>query len=203
MKDIRKLKSLNVMIAIGIALFIGVALLAVFSIEKKAIDVISLILTCAQFILGILIMILSIKITHRATQLFIGITLVGWGLAYFLTSFVWPIRLVNFWPSCGLMAGLFLFIFGCYKYATIKFGYFIPSIVLIGMGTWYSFFSFDLIKTPFLEVVKKLGPVFLALIAVLLIALFFIQKRDKKFIVTDDETGTFSDEESEIGKHLD
>ena len=51
-------------------------------------------------------------------------------------------------------------------------------------------------------VVKRLGPAFALLLGFFLIVLFFIQKRNKKFVVKDDEIGTFSDEDEEIVKDV-
>ena len=70
------------------------------------------------------------------------------------------------------------------------------------MGVWYSFFSFRVIKTPFIVVVKRLGPAFALLLGLFLIVLFFIQKRNKKFVVKDDEIRTFYDEDEEIVKDV-
>ena len=63
------------------------------------------------------------------------------------------------------------------------------------MGVWFSLFTFKIIKQSFLELVTVLGPVFMVLVAVALFLFFLIQKRHKELVITDDETGTFSDEE--------
>jgi len=201
-KDVQKSVLVNVLIVFGLLLFSAVAIFAYWTTDKTALDVLSYIFLSLQFLFGILVLILSINYTHVATHLFMGSILFVWALLYFLVDNVLTCGLKEFWPVFGFFAGILLFISGFYKYRKLKFGYLIPSITFIGMGVWYSFFSFGIIKTPFIEVVKRLGPAFALILCICLVILFLIQKRNKKFIVKDDETGTFSDEDEEIVKDI-
>ncbi len=202
MKVVQKSVLVNVLIIFGLLLFFAVAVFAYWITDKAFLEVLSYVFLALQFLFGILVLIFSIKKTRVATHLFMGSLLSVWALLYFLVDNVLTCGLKEFWPVFGFFAGVLLFVSGFYKYGKIKFGYLIPSVALVGMGVWYSFFSFGVIKTPFIEVVKRLGPVFAVILGVLLILLFFIQKRNKKFVIKDDETGTFSDEDEEIVKDV-
>lgn len=63
------------------------------------------------------------------------------------------------------------------------------------MGIWFSLFTFKIIKKPFMEIVSVFGPVFGAILIILLFVFFLLQTKHKELIVMDEETGTFSDEE--------
>ncbi|MCR5187320.1 MAG: hypothetical protein K6C97_00185 [Treponema sp.] len=202
MKDVQKSVLVNVLIFFGLLLFFAVAVIAYWTSDKAVLQLLSQLFLCLQFLFGLFVLVLAIKRTHKATHLFIGSLLAEWAVNYFLVDNVLSCGLKSFWPVFGVFAGILLFVSGFYKYKKIKFGYAIPAVTLVGMGIWYSFFSFGIIKTPFIVVVKRLGPVFVLVLVLLLIALFLVQKRNKKFVVADDETGTFSDEDEEIIKRV-
>ena len=195
MENVKKSKLINVLIPFGIALFIAGIVISFYRAENLSLEILFLIFAGIQFVLALLILLLSIKVSHKATQLFMGMVLLAWAVLHIILSFLLPFTLLEFWPVYAAVAGILLFVSGFYKYKKILFGYVIPSLVLTGMGIWYSFFSFDVIKTPFLEVVKKLFPGFAIFMAGLLVGLFFAQKRNKKLVLSDENTGTFSDEE--------
>lgn len=201
-KEVQKSVLVNILIVFGLLLFFAVGSFAFWTNDKEVLNVLTLIFLFLQFLFGLTALIFSIKRTHIATHLFMGSLLVVWAILYFLVGNVLTCGIKEFWPVFGFFAGLLLFASGFYKYRKIKFGYLIPSVTLVGMGVWYSFFSFRVIKTPFIVVVKRLGPAFALLLGFFLIVLFFIQKRNKKFVVKDDEIGTFSDEDEEIVKDV-
>ena len=198
MKDIKKSKLINVLIPFGIAFLLVTIVFTFLNTSKKSIDVLSLVFLSVQFILGILITILSLKITHRAAQLFIGTLLLTWGLLHFFVQYIFDADFVTFWPVYGILTGILLFIAGLYRYSKLKFGYAIPSLTIFGMGIWYSLFSFEIIKISFVKIVESLGFVFVLLVAILLVAFFFAQQKNKKLVVEDEDTGTFSDDDDEI-----
>jgi len=198
MKDVNYSKLLNVLIPCGIALFLFCAIFAFVNSTPKMIDILTVIFLIIQFILGILIVIISVKKTFRATQLFIGLIFIFWDLLHVLITYLQPFSLKQAWPLFGVIVGILLFISGFYKYRKFKFGYVIPSFTLTAMGIWYSFFSFKLITKPFLTVASNLGPIFMFVIAIALIVLFLIQQKHKEFVLSDDETGTFSEEDEDI-----
>lgn len=198
MKDVRDSKLLNVLVPCGIVLILFCLLFSISNSTGRALEILSIIFVIVQFILGILIIIFSIKWTHRATQLFVGMLLLSWGLMFVLISKVFPITIKECWPLYGTIAGILLFVSGFYKYQKMKFGYCIPALTLIGMSIWYSFFSFKIIKKSFLTVASNIGPLFMLLIAVLLVVLFLLQQKHKKLVFPDDEPGTFSDEDDGI-----
>lgn len=198
MKDVSNSKLLNVLIPCGVALFIACAVFAFLNSPPKMIDNLIIAFQILQFVLGVVIIIISIKKTHRATQLFIGLLLIVWAIFYFLLQYCLPCTLKEFWPVYGIATGALLFVSGFYKYQKFKFGYVVPAFTLFGMGVWYSFFSFNIIKKSFLTVVSNLGPAFMLVLAILLVVLFLLQQKHKEFVLPDDELGTFSDEDDEI-----
>ena len=106
------------------------------------------------------------------------------------------------WPLLGIVAGILWFIAGRWKYKVLKFGYLIPSVTMFGMGLWYLLFSFGLISLSFKSVALTLGPLFMLMVAVLLIVFFFVQQKHSELVFSDEETGIFSDEESLIKSEL-
>lgn len=198
MKDVRDSKLLNILVPCGIALVLFFLLFSFTNSTGRTQEIISVVFLILQFILGVLISVLSVRWTHRATQLFIGLLLFFWGVTHVFVSNILPVTIKECWPIYGVVAGILLFVSGFYKYHKIKFGFFIPSVTLVGMGLWYSFFSFKIIKKSFLTVASNIGPLFMLLIAILLVILFLLQQKHKKLVFPDDETGTFSDEDEEI-----
>jgi len=83
----------------------------------------------------------------------------------------------------------------------MKFGYAIPAVTLFCMGIWYSLFSFDIIKVSFVSIAGTVGPIFMILVALLLVGFFLLQQKHKELIVTDDDTGVFSDEDPVLPKN--
>ena len=102
----------------------------------------------------------------------------------------------------SILAALALFISGLLKYGSLKFGYVIPSATLTIMGVWYTLFSTQIIKMSFKSVVANLGPLFLLSIALFLIFFFLMQQRHKELVFSDEEQGTFSDEEVSFKSEL-
>ena len=58
------------------------------------------------------------------------------------------------------------------------------------------------IKLSFKSVALTLGPLFMLLVAILLIVFFFVQQKHRELVFSDEETGIFSDEESSIKSEL-
>ena len=105
MKDVRDSKLLNVLVPCGIVLILFCLLFSISNSTGKALEILSIVFLVVQFILGALIIIFSIKWTHRATQLFVGMLLLSWGLMHVLISRVLPITIKECWPLYGAVAG--------------------------------------------------------------------------------------------------
>lgn len=195
--NMEKIKSrlLNILIPCAITLFVACAAYALFITPSKFTEILFILFLIIQLVLGLLICILSLKITQRATHLFIGLLIFFWGILQLISEFYFTVGLEVLWPVYSVTAGITLFISGFYKYKKIKFGYSIPAVTIFFMGIWFSLFTFNIIKKSFFDLVAVLGPVFMGLVAISLILLYFLQKKHNKFIILDDETGTFTDEE--------
>ena len=190
------LKSIYVLIIFGFLFAAFCIVVSAINPASKSIDIIHIFSIILQMAIGIAIIILSRKITRRFFHLFVGLLLSMWSGLSFMIDVVLPFSIQEMWPSFGVTAGIALFVSGYLKYRAVKFGYGIPSVVLFVMGIWYSLFSMNIIKMSFRTVVVTLGPFFMGSIALFLILFFLLQQKHKELVFTDEETGTFSDEET-------
>lgn len=198
----KKTKSIHFLIAFGILLAIGCAVIAVIRPISRPINILNLIFIIVQAGIGLATIIVARKITRRFFHLFMGLLYFSWSLIYLFAYTLLPLTFKEMWPLFGISAGLLWFVAGLWKYKTLKFGFLIPSVTLFGMGCWYSLFSFGLVRFSFKTVASTLGPLFMLLIAIFLIAFFFLQQKHKEFVVSDEETGVFADEEASFKSEL-
>ena len=195
MKMNKSIKSLYCFIVLGIILGITGIILAAINTVPKTIDVLNYVFMFIQLILGTAIVLMSRKITHLFFHFFMGLLFIFWGLLSIIIEFTPVLTTKELWPVYGILASAALFISGLLKYGKFKFGYVIPSATLFIMGGWYFLFSMKIIKISFKSVVANLGPLFLLSIALFLIFFFLAQQKHKELVFSDEETGTFSDEE--------
>lgn len=196
-------KSLYFMIALGILILAACFVFAVINPISRKIDVLNLVILIFQGLLGIVIIIIGKKITHKFFHMFIGLAFFLCSLVLIMMVLVLPFTIKELWPVYGVIAGISLFISGFLKYKSVKFGYLIPAVTLVGMGIWYLMFSLQLMPLSFSMVVYTLGPAFLIMIAVLLVAYFFVQQKHSDLVFKDDEIGVFSDEEASFKSDMD
>ena len=195
MKDNKTVKSLYCFIVLGIIFGIsGIVITAINSVPKT-IDILNYVFLIAQLVLGASIIIISTKITHKFFHFFMGLIFIFWSLLSITIQIIPMVTSKELWPLYGVLAALALFISGLLKYGSLKFGYVIPSTTLFVMGVWYILFSTRIIKMSFTSVVANLGPLFLLSIALFLVIFFLMQQRHKELVFSDEEQGTFSDEE--------
>ncbi len=188
-------KVLNIFIGFGTVFFIAVCIIAFLKEELLSTNSVVTIILLLQILLGAFIVNTAILLTKKAYQFFLGLIIGGWGILLYLMHFSLPFTMYQMWPVFLLLAGIFLLIAGIYKYKKFKYGFGIPSIVLMIMAIWYMMFSFKIIKIPFSIVSTVLGPAFMFLIGVGLIVFFFVQQKHSEFVVHDEDRGTFEDEE--------
>lgn len=194
--SVNNLKSIYVLIVFGF-LFAGLCIvITAINPASKSIDILNIFSIILQMAIGIVVVILSRKVTHRFSHVFTGLLISAWSVNSFFIAVVLPYTLKDMWPSYGVTAGIVLFISGYLKYKAVKFGYGIPSVVLFGMGVWYSLFSMHIIKMSFRTVVATLGPFFMGSVALFLILFFLLQQHHEELVVKDEEIGVFSDEEA-------
>ena len=196
-------KSLYFMIALGILILAACFVFAVINPISRKIDILNLVILIFQGLLGIVIIIIGKKITHKFFHMFIGLAFFLCSLVLIMMVLVLPFTIKELWPVYGVIAGISLFISGFLKYKSVKFGYLIPAVTLVGMGIWYLMFSLQLMPLSFSMVVYTLGPAFLIMIAVLLVAYFFVQHKHSDLVFKDDEIGVFSDEEASFKSDMD
>ena len=196
-------KSLYFMIALGILILAACFVFAVINPISRKIDILNLVILIFQGLLGIVIIIIGKKLTHKFFHMFIGLAFFLCSLVLIMMVLVLPFTIKELWPVYGVIAGISLFISGFLKYKSVKFGYLIPAVTLVGMGIWYLMFSLQLMPLSFSMVVYTLGPAFLIMIAVLLVAYFFVQQKHSDLVFKDDEIGVFSDEEASFKSDMD
>lgn len=196
-------KSLYFMIALGILILAACFVFAVINPISRKIDILNLVILIFQGLLGIVIIIIGKKVTHKFFHMFIGLAFFLCSLVLIMMVLVLPFTIKELWPVYGVIAGISLFISGFLKYKSVKFGYLIPAVTLVGMGIWYLMFSLQLMPLSFSMVVYTLGPAFLIMIAVLLVAYFFVQQKHSDLVFKDDEIGVFSDEEASFKSDMD
>ena len=196
-------KSLYFMIALGILILAACFVFAVINPISRKIDILNLVILIFQGLLGIVIIIIGKKITHKFFHMFIGLAFFLCSLVLIMMVLVLPFTIKELWPVYGVIAGISLFISGFLKYKSVKFGYLIPAVTLVCMGIWYLMFSLQLMPLSFSMVVYTLGPAFLIMIAVLLVAYFFVQQKHSDLVFKDDEIGVFSDEEASFKSDMD
>lgn len=192
--------SLLILSILGLAVF-GVNAFFLFSssLEQKS-AVLYIIFLILQIAYGIILAVLAVKKTKKASPLFIGLSLIYIAIMDFFVSFIFSYTITQWWPVYGLVLSFFLLASGLFKYKKLKFGFAIPSFTIFAMCLWYTLFSFKIIKIPFMTVVWYLGIGFLCAVAAVLILFFFLQQKHKELVISDEDTGVFEDETSSVLK---
>ena len=198
----KKIKSIYFLIIAGVLLVIACTLMALHKEPSRSANILNLIFIIVQAIIGLITVVIARKVTGKFFHFFAGMLYFFWSLIYLASYAFFSWSLNQMWPLLGIVAGVLWFIAGRWKYKVLKFGYLIPSVTLFGMGLWYSLFSFGLIRLSFKSVALTLGPLFMLMVAVLLIVFFFVQQKHSELVFSDEETGIFSDEESSIKSEL-
>ncbi len=172
---------------LGAALFILVS--AVYFLFHQKVnnfyfDVLPLLIS----IFGIVVIVLSMKISKKIHQVFIGFQMFFWGLMFFfIGKGIFPYSFNQYWPLIGVVSGVFLCVAGLVKYKRVLFGYFIAAITLFMLGCWFALFSFKIIKIPFRTVAIVGGPLFLMMAGIFIIGFFLLQKKHANLVVKEDE----------------
>lgn len=202
-KSVKNFKPVYFLIAFGVFCAAFCIVVSLVNPMSRTIDVLKILSILLQILIGISVIIISHKITHKYFELFMGLIFIIWSVISFSTEVLLPVTVKEIWPFYGISAGIIMIIVGLMRYNGFKLGYAIPSITLIVMGLWYFLFSMNIIKMSFRFLAAILGPAFMVFIAVSLILFFFLQQRHKELVIEDDEMGAFSDEEPSFNSELD
>lgn len=191
----RVINILNILGALGVLTFL-LAFILFVNTQADAHYILFTLLPLSVAACGICITMLTLMVTKKAYQLFIGLALIIWSVFEFILvrGFI-QVSFFQWWPLIGVFSGILIFIAGLYQYKKLKFGYFIPSLTLFLLGLWFSLFSFKIIKVSFKDVALIGGPLFMIMVCILICALFLIQQKTNQFIAKDDEPGAFEDDE--------
>lgn len=187
-------KVLNILISIGFV-FLAAGLLLLFSDLLASSKFSVLAYLFIQAVLGGLIVCMGLKFTKRTYHIFSGSLICLYGLISSLFIFFDGISFFMVWPLYALFPAVSLVLCSCYKYKKIKINYGVPSFILFMMSLYYFLFSFDIIKISFSFVSYFVAPILIVGILVIFILFYFLQKRHKNLVLSEDDSDELSDEE--------
>ncbi|MBO4858159.1 MAG: hypothetical protein J5527_06555 [Treponema sp.] len=179
---------------IGSLIFVSAFILALVVAEKQHTMIIDL-LPVFAVILGIMTLVFTLAVSHKAYHFFMGLFLmVAGSFVFLLVRGYLQHTIYQWWPFLGIAVGLILFVTGIYKYRRITVGFAIPALTIFLMGCWFMLFSFKIVKVPFSQVALIGGPLFMIFVMVFLFAFFLLQQKNKNLVIEDDEPDSFEDD---------
>lgn len=182
----KKYRFVNVFLIFGL-IFLVFGLVVSFFAPVLAQSVIFETLLLFPIVIGSIITTIAIILTKKGYQLYIGLLLFGWGLFTYLLARIIPSDVFHWWPTYGILAGIYIIIDGLFIYRKIRLGYFFPGLVVTGMSLVYQLFALKIIDIPFKHFVIITGPVLLVLLVVFFSLIFAAQKRTKKLMLSGDQ----------------
>ncbi len=184
--DEKKYSFINIFLIFGLT-FLAFGLIAlIFSPESLVKNMQQIFLIC-QIVLGTILSTVSISLTKKGYQLYTGLLLFGWGFNTYLMVHIFPFTMAQWWPSYGILAGFFVIFDGLFIYKKFKTGFLFPSLVIIFASAIFFLFSFKIIKFSFIKFVLVTGPILILLAVIFFSAVYFIQKKTKKLIFSEDQ----------------
>ena len=192
-KKMDRYKFLDVLIVLGSILF-SLVTITVFCFPGQRFDDALDTILLFQIIMGNAVMAFSFGRRNRFYQFYTGVILFLWGVFTFIFNKWLPLTIYQWWPVYVELSAFALLGSGFYKYRKMKLGFVFPAAALIGLGIWYSLFSFKIIPMSFAEASMIFGPILLISIAVLMFILLKMQNKNKKFII-EDEDDVFEEDE--------
>ena len=125
-------------------------------------------------IFGALILYFGLIAIQKSWTIFAGILCILFGFLLFLVdSNILSFSLYQIWPFVVILSGLSLIPAGFYRYKRILPVFFVPSIVLVGMGFFFLLFSLDIVKVSLREAAAAWWPALFVLFGIGMIVLFF------------------------------
>jgi len=113
------IRSIYVLIVVGILLAIGCTLVALFNPVSKPVNILNIIFIIVQAGIGLATIIISRKFTKKFFHLFMGLLYLSWSLIYLFAYTLFSYSLKEMWPLLGISAGILWFIAGRLKYQTL------------------------------------------------------------------------------------
>jgi len=190
----KKYTAVTVFLIFGLLLLGFVGAVAISNPDKISTESLFEIILLFQIILGSVCTTLSITLTKKGYQLYIGLLLFGCGLFTYLVAKILPYTIMQWWPVYGVLASLFVLIDGLFIYRRLKLGYAFPSFLIMGASLIFLLFSFKIVKASFTTVFFIAGPILLISFAVFFTLIFIAQKKTKKLIL-DDDPDAFDEEQ--------
>lgn len=186
---------INTILSITAVFFIALFFLVLF-VPPADRNVMIITLDIITFLLSLTCMILNCNTVKRAYTVFAGllVCLCTFGIFLMRTGAVRG-NIYNWWPVLGIFSGISLYFSGLYKYRKNRFGFLIPSVVLVICGIWFLLFSWKIITVPFIQVVLISGPLLLIMGFVIVFVMFHFQHKIKEYILEEDEDSLFDDDD--------
>lgn len=88
-----------------------------------------------------------------------------------------PCTFFKIWPIILVFSGICLFITNFYKQSRVIKQFLVPSILVFFLGIVFLMFSLDLFPFTFFQFVIEWWPLFIIIVGIILVFLFFINKR--------------------------
>lgn len=194
---IRSTKFLNTLLAVGLILILaGFLLLTGFS--KKQGDTSSDVWPVLILITGVVVLYLKTALKKGAAMLFCGAFLSASGIFLeLLNRQILPFTMKQWWPVIVVFSGISLLGSGWFKYRKMYIAYTFPAFLLIVLGGFFLFFSFDIIRMSFRSFVSVFGPLGLIFCGALMVSLFAYQRRHTDFPKID-EPEESEEQESDV-----
>lgn len=193
----KRYTAVTVFLVFGLLLLGFVGAVAISNPNRLSSAAIFEVFILVQIVLGSVGTTLSITLTKKGYQLYIGLLLFGWGLLTFLVARILPYTIYQFWPVYGVFASLFVLVDGLFIYRKLKLGFAFPSFLIMSTSLLFLLFSFKVVKASFINVFFIAGPLITVSIVILFILIFVAQKKNKNLIL-DEDPDAFDEEQINI-----
>ena len=191
----RYTRTLNFLLPLGYFMIVLGFFLLYYKSHFKAPAPCLVLFLALQIMLGFVVQFFSIKKTHRIYQIFSGSLFFVFGM---ISLFLQIFKFLSFskvWPFYAFFSGLIFLECSVCKHKKIRAEYGIPAVILMVMSLYYSLFSLEIIKFSLSFVSYFVTPVLIVGMAVLLVSFYFLQKKNKKLVLDDENSDEFSYEE--------
>lgn len=129
-------------------------------------------------------------IIKKSVLLYLGLNLLIFAIvSEIMVTRLIPLTFTKIWPIVMISCGLTLIPCGYLKFQKASILYFIPSTVLIFLGTVFTLFAYDVIKIPFRRFVAYMWPVILICAGVFLIVYYLYSQNKRESIIEDTDDG--------------
>lgn len=186
---------LNILISCDFLLLIAGFLFLYSDTAFFASQTLCISLLVLQILCGFLIQLFAVKKSRKAYQLMLGSVFFSWGFLSLAVQLFPELRFVRIWPLFLFFPGLSLLTCGYYRYKKFTVNIVIPALIIMVMSVWYLLFSLKIIKVSFKKVTMIVAPFLIVGVLLLFILLYFLQKKNKQFIIDENIPTDFENDQ--------